>query len=99
MTSYEKFEASSPENRRLLRRSELLLDVQCALCEAMDDSGVTRAELARRLDKTPGFITQILSSGRNLTLKTIADVADAIGCSVKVTMKAPDEAQERRTRC
>ena len=63
---------------RLLRQERLILDVTEALAGALDDSGVTRAELARRLGRTPGFVSQVLGGGRNLTLRTIADIAAAL---------------------
>ena len=63
---------------RLLRQERLILEVTEALAGALDDSGVTRAELARRLGRTPGFVSQVLGGGRNLTLRTIADIAAAL---------------------
>ena len=45
---------------------------------ALEDGGVTRGELARRLGRTPGFVSQLLGGGRNLTLRTIADIAAAL---------------------
>lgn len=77
-TDYEQFESSSVENRRLLREEELILEVTIALSDAMERAQLTKSQLAARLGKTPGFITQILSGGRNLTLRTVADVADAV---------------------
>ncbi len=64
---------------RLLRQERLILDVTELLTEALGNSGVTRAELARRLGRTPGFVSQVLGGGRNLTLRTIADIAEALG--------------------
>lgn len=63
---------------RLLRQERLILDVTEALTEALDNSGMTRAELAERLGRTPGFVSQVLGGGRNLTLRTIADIAAAL---------------------
>lgn len=63
---------------RLLRQERLILDVTEALAGALEDSGATRAELARRLGRTPGFVSQVLGGSRNLTLRTIADIATAL---------------------
>lgn len=84
MTTYESFRDASVQNRRLLRQEELILEVTEALSEAMIRQGISKTELARRLGKTKGFVSQILAGGRNLTLRTIADVADALGCQVRV---------------
>ena len=63
---------------RLLCQERLILDVTEQLAGALEDDGVTRAELARRLGRTPGFVSQLLGGGRNLTLRTIADIAAAL---------------------
>lgn len=66
------------EYERLLCQERLILDVTEQLAGTLEDGGVTRAELARRLGRTPGFVSQVLSGGRNLTLRTIADIAAAL---------------------
>lgn len=63
---------------RLLRQERLILDVTEQLAGALENGGVTRAELARRMGRTPGFVSQVLGRGRNLTLRTIADIATAL---------------------
>ena len=63
---------------RLLCQERLILDVTELLAGALEDGGVTRAELARCLGRTPGFVSQLLGGGRNLTLRTIADIAVAL---------------------
>ena len=63
---------------RLVRQEELILDVTERLTEALRDTGMTRAELARRLGRTPGFVSQVFAGGKNLTLRTISDVAAAL---------------------
>jgi len=56
------------------------------MLSAMDEAGVTRAELARRLGITPGAVTQILS-GRNLTILTFVKVLAACGLSLRFVME------------
>lgn len=63
---------------RLVRQEELILEVTERLVEALLEKGVTKAELARRLGRTPGFVSQVFGGGRNLTLRTISDVAAAL---------------------
>jgi transcriptional regulator with XRE-family HTH domain len=91
VTTYESFRDASAQNRRLLRQEELILEVTEALSEALAREGVTKAELARRLGKTKGFVSQILAGGRNLTLRTVADVADVLGCRVRVEVLSQNE--------
>ena len=82
---------------QLLRQERLILDVTEQLAGALKNSRVTQAELARRMGRTPGFVSQLLGGGRNLTLRTIADIAAALSLrpSFKLSCKrtsAPAEA-------
>jgi transcriptional regulator with XRE-family HTH domain len=85
LSDYERI-ASDHRRRPRLCREELILDVTEVLTQAMAASGVTRAELARRLGSTRGHITQLLAGGRNVTLGTIAEIANALGCTVEVKL-------------
>lgn len=86
-TEYDRFEKSSEAARRLLRQEELILDVTCTLAEALDREGMMKTSLAQNLGRTKGFVSQLLAGGRNLTLRTIADMADALGYRVKVVLE------------
>ena len=83
-TDYEVFAQSSARNRRLLQEEELILDVTEALSEMLEREDVSRVALAQKLGKTKGFVSQILAGGRNLTLRTIADIADALGYRIRI---------------
>jgi len=91
-TTYQEFEESSPKARRLLREEELILQVQEELLRAMDEAKLTKADLARRLERSKGFVSQLLSGGRNLTVRTIADVADALGFQPTLQLEEPNAA-------
>lgn len=75
---------------RLVRQEKLILDVTERLTEALLEKGVTKAELARRLGRTPGFVSQLLGGGRNLTLRTISDIAAAL--SLRPALELRDRA-------
>lgn len=75
-------EAGATEGKRLLRQEELIVDAQEEIALAMQALGVNRSALAAGLGKSRAFVTQILSSGRNLTLRTWADIATALGYRV-----------------
>jgi|HubBroStandDraft_3_1064219.scaffolds.fasta_scaffold14593_2 transcriptional regulator with XRE-family HTH domain len=85
-SDYQAFESLSVEHRRLLRQEELIVEVTEALARALKDLQITQSQLAARLEKTKGFVSQILGGGRNLTLRTLADVADALECAIQVTL-------------
>ena len=73
----------------MVRQEELILDVTERLAVELTKAGVTKAELARRLGRTPGFVSQVLGGGRNLTLRTISDIARAL--SVRPSFKLSPE--------
>ena len=76
---------------RLLRQEELILDVTETLSQALEAAGMTKAELARRLGRSPGFVSQLLGGGRNLTLRTIADIAAALAVRPALTLSVDCE--------
>lgn len=53
---------------------------------AMQDSGVSYAELAKRLGKSKSHVSQILNGTRNMTLRTLADISYVIDCEIKLTI-------------
>ncbi len=85
LSTYEELLAEDPAG---LRQEELILDATEALARALRSSGLTQSELAARLGKTKGFISQILGGGKNLTLRTLADVAGALGFKVQIQLQA-----------
>ena len=95
MTTYERLQADS-KSRPGLRTEELILQVTCALSEEMDRQEVNKAELARRLETTRGHVTQLLGGGRNLTLSSIARMADVLGCAVEIRLSPRSSSNERR---
>jgi transcriptional regulator with XRE-family HTH domain len=52
----------------------------------MEERGVSRAELARRLDASPAYVTQMFKALFNPTLLTLAKVALALNARVKLTL-------------
>jgi transcriptional regulator with XRE-family HTH domain len=84
LSTYEEMFAEDPAG---LRQEELILDATEALARALRSSGLTQSELAARLGKTKGFVSQILGGGKNLTLRPLADVAGALGCKVQIQLR------------
>jgi transcriptional regulator with XRE-family HTH domain len=66
-----------------------VIDVLTALLEA---SGISRRELAERLDVTEGRVSQILSGRENLTLRSLATLGWALGLRFHL---APIELDQR----
>ena len=74
----DSLDQNDAETHRLVRQEELLLAVTEMLTQALHDAGMTQAELARRLGRTPGYVSQVFGGGRNLTLRTVADIGAAL---------------------
>lgn len=78
----ELFEAA--ERRPEYWEEGAILDFTEALHAAMEEQGVSRAELARRLGTSQAYVTRVLSGHANFTLKTMSKLAFALGMQLDV---------------
>lgn len=69
----------APAESRHFVRDMAMLTVTAAIIQEMESQGVTRTQLAERVGCTKAFISQVLNGSRNMTLRTIADLAWALG--------------------
>ncbi len=79
----EKY-TKSLEALREFQAERLAMEVTELIYQVMDDTEVTRAELASRLGKSRPYMTRLLDGNTNMTVRTIADVFAALGRSVRV---------------
>ena len=56
----------------------LFIETAARVIEAMENHGVTRSELARRLKVSPAYVTKILRGHANLSLESLAKLAFAL---------------------
>lgn len=56
---------------------------QSTIQNAMNDSGLNRSELARRMECDRSFVSRMLSGGHNLTIKTMAKSLAACGFEIR----------------
>ena len=68
-----------PKNMRAYQQERAIYEVTELLESLMADLGVTRAELAKRLGKTRGWVTQLLDGDANKTIRTVADAFAVLG--------------------
>jgi transcriptional regulator with XRE-family HTH domain len=78
------------EKKRAKKEYDLLYHEERVVLEAteeivhlMEKAGKTKADLAKTLGKSKAYITQALSGGRNMTLRTFASFAWACGYSLR----------------
>jgi transcriptional regulator with XRE-family HTH domain len=74
-----------PEFAQLMAQEDLIMEVTETLCELLEKEKVSKKELADRLGKSKGFVSQLLNGGRNLTLRTVADILHVLGYKVFLT--------------
>jgi transcriptional regulator with XRE-family HTH domain len=64
---------------RLFQQERAIYEVTELIESVMAELGVTRAELARRLGKSKGWVTQLLDGEANKTIRTVADAFAVLG--------------------
>lgn len=80
----KKIDDSSREFRREVEAEALVMSATESICEILEKNGMSRADLAREIGRTRGYVTQLLSGERNMTLHTLSDLAFA--CNARVTL-------------
>jgi transcriptional regulator with XRE-family HTH domain len=81
--------------RRLVNQESLILEATELICELMQQQGISRKDLADRIGRTRGFISQVLNGSQNMTLRTLADLAYALDHRIQLTavpLAAADDA-------
>lgn len=91
MTNDYEVQTQDPAFNRLVRQEEFILEVTEALSSALERSGMTQSKLAQKLGCTRGFVSQVFAGGRNLTLRTVSDIALALGVKPKFSVCAGDD--------
>jgi predicted nucleotidyltransferase/antitoxin component HigA of HigAB toxin-antitoxin module len=91
-------QSATPEARRLYEQERLVAWATERISEAMEEGEVSRADLARLLETSRANVTALLSGARNMTLRTLADVASALGKRVEISLEPLPERPEGAAR-
>jgi transcriptional regulator with XRE-family HTH domain len=67
--------------------SDLITQVTNEIDWLMRENQITRADLAARMGVSPGRVSQVLSGGENLTLRTLASLASALGAHFELELR------------
>jgi transcriptional regulator with XRE-family HTH domain len=78
-----------PAFRRLLSIEALVAEASEVIARLMAEQNVSKADLARRLNKSRAWVTQLLSGKANLTIRTLAEVVYALDAEVKIHAQPP----------
>jgi transcriptional regulator with XRE-family HTH domain len=83
------------ERSRNLARGAYLFRVTEDILVAMEDQGISRAELAQRLGLSKARISQLLGGNSNMTIGTLSDIAFALGLTLDKTFREYSEQRHR----
>ncbi len=61
-----------------------------------EDLDLSKAELARMIDKNPASVRRLLTASGNPELKTVVALADALGADVKIVPRKAGRARKSR---
>lgn len=64
-----------------------LLKAQETIAKLMEEQGVSKVKLADKLGRDKSYVTQILSSGRNLTLKTLSEILFCLNAELNFSVR------------
>ena len=74
----------APEFRRLLAIESLVAEASETIARLMAEQNVSKADLARKLNKSRAWVTQLLSGRANMTVRTLAEVVYALDAKVRL---------------
>lgn len=76
--------------RKAYARSRARQDVLEALHEALEEAGITRIELAKRLGVRKGAVSQVLNGDGNVRVNTLADYLVELGFQARIKFEPFD---------
>ncbi|MFF4222295.1 helix-turn-helix domain-containing protein [Streptomyces sp. L500] len=80
-SGHEGGHGAAPAGARLARQTT------ASLAGLLAERDMTRKELAEQLGVSPGRVSQILSGDENLTLRSLAAVAESLDATVEITFR------------
>lgn len=93
-TELDKF-LENRSNQKLFEQESLILEVTEAICSLMNEQGVTRTELAKRLCCSLSNVSQILDGENNFTARKVADILFELGARLTVATEPLEKGCEQ----
>lgn len=81
---FRKYLGDSEADKQALEAERLIVDVTEDILREMDRRGVKKVDLARKLHKSKSFVSSTLDGSRNLTLRTLSQIAYVLGLKARV---------------
>ena len=86
--------AAQPDGGRVFEQERLIVETTEHIWALMERQGVSKTMLATTLGRSKAYISQLLNGTRNMTLRTLADIAGALGCAAHVHFDDRDIVRE-----
>ena len=87
VTDLKKQRLKYPEFKAAYESMADEFELASAVIEARAVAGLTKEELADRMDAKQSLVARIESGGHNTTVKTLLRVAEATGTHLKITFE------------
>ncbi|MFJ2566594.1 helix-turn-helix domain-containing protein [Streptomyces sp. NPDC087568] len=85
------------ESNTDLAGAQLARQATASLAGLLAGLGRSRSDLAKAMGVSPGRVSQIMSGDANLTVRTLAAAADALGAGVEIRFyPKPETTQDQR---
>lgn len=78
---------NDPENKRLLHRETMLLEITESIVAHIEKHKITQAILAKKMGKSKQHISKILQGDHNMELSTLADMLWALGVDIEIQIQ------------
>lgn len=72
------------------------IEIALKMVEKMEEKGINRTELARRLGVSSPFVTKILRGTNNFTLATLLRICEVLGLELKIELEAAAEVAAKK---
>lgn len=89
MKSQHEVLMDDEEFRREFIVEKFISECTEVLARVMEERKVTKAEVARKMGKSRAWMTQLLNGGRNVTARTIAEVAFELDVELRIESSLP----------
>ena len=86
-TFFEEF-LSDDENQKLYHQEGLIVEFAEMVVELMEQKGIKKKDIARKLDVSASQITQWLDGSANLQLRTVSDILFTLDSKLKMEAEA-----------
>lgn len=77
--------SKNSEEMKFYLQEKFILEVTEIIAQLMEKKNVKKVELAKRLNRSKGYITQLLNGRANMTLRTVSDVLRALDSSLSIS--------------